>query len=52
MTKVSVARELLDAALDEPQPEIDENEEFTGEMSSIRNWLAECPEPGFLCGSE
>lgn len=43
-------QELTDAELDAPQQERDENEAPTGEMTSIRAWLAELSEPGFLAG--
>jgi hypothetical protein len=42
-------RELSAAELDAPQAETDEDERPTGEMTSIRAWLAAAGE-GFLCG--
>lgn len=45
--------ELTDADLDEPLPAFDEDECPTGEMTSIRQMLAEHgDEPGRLCGSD
>lgn len=45
--------ELTDAQLDVQYPAFDENEQPTGEMTSIRQMLAEHgEEPGWLCGSE
>lgn len=45
-------RELTDAELDTPQPEFDEDERKTGNMTSVRQMLAEHgKEPGWLAGS-
>lgn len=41
--------ELADAELDAEQPEFDENENETGETTTIRSWLATA-EPGWLAG--
>ncbi|NID15430.1 hypothetical protein [Luteibacter yeojuensis] len=44
--------ELTDAQLDEPIPDFDEDENPTGEMTSVRQFLAEHgDEPGWLAGS-
>jgi hypothetical protein len=43
--------ELNDAELDKPRPEYDENEQPTGETTTIRIWLEEATEPGYLCGA-
>lgn len=46
-------RELTDAELDALQPEFDENERRTGNITSVRQMLAEHGnEPGWLAGSE
>lgn len=45
-------RELTDKELDEPQPEFDENEVRTGEWTSVREFLEQASEPGWLCGSD
>jgi len=46
-------RELTDAELDAPIPAFDEDENPTGEITSIRQFLAEHgDEPGWLAGSE
>lgn len=46
-------RELTDAELDAPQPEFDEDERQTGNMTSVRQMLADHGnEPGWLAGSE
>lgn len=44
-------KELTDAELDQPQPEFDENEQRTGEWTSVRDFLNQATEPGWLCGS-
>ncbi|KAF1045652.1 hypothetical protein [Xylophilus sp.] len=45
--------ELTDAQLNVQYPAFDENEQPTGEMTSIRQMLAEHgDEPGWLCGSD
>lgn len=49
---IDEVRELTDAELDFPWPEFDENEEVTGYNTSIRKWLSETSEPGYLCGSD
>lgn len=50
-TQEGYPRELTDAELDEIQPEFDENEERTGNATSIRQMLAEHgDEPGWLAG--
>ena len=43
--------ELSQEELDKPTPEFDEDENQTGDMTSIANWLREAS-PGFLCGTE
>lgn len=46
-------RELTDAELDAPQPELDEDENPTGNMTSVRQMLVEHgSEPGWLAGGE
>ena len=49
---IDEVRELTDAELDHPWPEFDENEEVTGNQTSIRNWLSEASVPGYLCGED
>lgn len=49
---IDEVRELTDAELDFPWPEFDENEEVTGNNTSIRKWLSETSEPGYLCGED
>ncbi|CAM5532365.1 hypothetical protein TMEC54S_00282 [Thauera mechernichensis] len=44
-------RELTEEELDSPQPELDEDERPTGRTVSIRKWLAEATEPGWLCAA-
>lgn len=44
-------RELTDAELDAEQPDCDENEEPTGETTTVRRWLEAATEPGYLCGA-
>lgn len=44
-------RELTDDELDAEQPDYDENEEPTGVGTTIRHWLEEATEPGYLCGA-
>ena len=52
-TEDGYPRELMDAELDTPQPEFDEDERRTGNMTSVRQMLAEHgDEPGWLAGSE
>ncbi len=43
---------LTDADLDKEYPEFDENEVATGGMTTIRHWLNEMNDPGWLCGSD
>lgn len=45
-------RELTDAELDAEQPETDENEQPTGGLTSVRQWLKEMSEAGFLAGRD
>ena len=45
-------RELSDAELDAELPETDENGALTGRMTSIRRWLSEKGEPGWLAWSD
>lgn len=45
--------ELTDAQLDDPIPAFDEDENPTGEMTCVRQFLAEHgDEPGWLCGCD
>lgn len=44
-------RELTAEELDAEQLEYDENEEPTGESTTIRRWLEAATEPGYLCGA-
>jgi hypothetical protein len=44
--------EVSDAELDAPIPEFDENEERTGDMTTMRAFLEEATAPGFLATSE
>lgn len=44
--------ELTDADLDKEYPEFDEDERLTGGTTTIRKWLEEANEPGWLAGSE
>ncbi|GAB4059162.1 hypothetical protein [Uliginosibacterium sediminicola] len=41
-------RELSDAELDYPRPEIDEGERPTGRLTTLRAWLAETKTKGLL----
>lgn len=44
-------RQVEDEELDKPTPQFDENEQQTGQMTTMRAWLEEAT-PGFLCGCE
>jgi hypothetical protein len=44
--------ELVDADLDKEYPEFDEDERPTGGTTTIRFWLSEATEPGWLAVSE
>ncbi|PZT05481.1 hypothetical protein [Stenotrophomonas maltophilia] len=44
-------REVSAAELDRSIPEFGEDEQPTGEMTTMRTWLEEAS-PGFLCGAE
>ncbi|MCF3495483.1 hypothetical protein GUK70_04115 [Stenotrophomonas maltophilia] len=44
-------REVPAAELDRSIPEFGEDEQPTGEMTTMRTWLEEAS-PGFLCGAE
>lgn len=44
-------REVTDAELDAPTPEIDEDERPTGAMTSMRAYLNEMTEAGYLAGT-
>ena len=44
--------ELDDYDLDVSRPDFDDNGEPTGKMTTIRSWLEEKSEAGWLCGAE
>ena len=44
--------ELSDTLLDKPVPEYDDDENPTGQMTTLRAWLNDMTEPGFLAGYE
>ena len=43
-------RELTDEELDRERPDYDEDERPTGKMTTIRHWLEEATEPGYIAG--
>lgn len=43
--------QVAEEELDRPTPEFDEDEQLTGEMTTMRAWLEEAS-PGHLCGCE
>lgn len=43
-------RELTDAELDADRADYDEDEKPTGKMTTVRRWLEEATEPGYLAG--
>lgn len=43
--------EVTDAELDKEIPDCDEGEQPTGAMTTMRAWLNEKTEPGYLCGT-
>jgi len=50
MVNMADVRELSDAELDDEFPECDENEAPTGQMTTMRAYLDEATEAGFLAG--
>lgn len=44
--------EVSDEELDREVPDFNEDGEPTGEMTTMRRWLAEIEGPGWLCGTE
>lgn len=52
MPEMDDVYELSDAELDDEFPETDEDERPTGRMTTIRTFLDQMTEPGWLCGSD